>query len=245
MLLLSNVLSRSTWRLMVACTIVGGAIAACMPASAGVVVPTTEHFATDAANWHDNSGTAEVSWVASGGPDGSSYVSTAFNFVDLPPGVPIPGNAVALFRAQDEFNSSDNAFVGDWVSSGVSEFSFYVRHSASMPLNFFARFATPANAPAWSGVEFAPVAPNTWTLITIAISLSNPGLFFEGPPGAGQAEFNAVFGNLGHVQIGAFAAGLAGVDQTVTFDLDQPTITPAPGAVGLLGLALLTRRRRR
>ena len=233
--------------MIVACSVLACAATASTHSQAGVVVPTTEHFATDAANWRDNSGTAEVSWVASGGPDGSAYVSTTFNFVDLPPGVPIPGNAVALFRAQDEFNSSDNAFVGDWVNSGVTEFNFYIRHSASMPLNVFARFATPGNAPAWSGIEFTPVAPDTWTLITIPIALDNPALFFEGPPGAGQAEFNAVFGNIGHVQIGAFAGGLAGVDEVVTFDLDQPTIAPAPGALALLGMTLASRafRRRR
>jgi hypothetical protein len=215
--------------------------------SLAVVNPFTEHFANDASNWHDPSGLAPATWISSGGPDGSSYVSTTFNFVNQTPGLPFPNNAVNLFRGQDEFNSSGGAFVGDWITAGVTELSFYIRHDGSQSLNFFARFSTPSNFPAWSGVEFTPIAPNTWTQITVPIALSNPGLFFEGPPGAGVTEFNAVFGNIGHVQIGAFGGTLAGVDETVTFDLDQVSIVPAPAAGALFAtvFGLLTRGRRR
>jgi hypothetical protein len=211
----------------------------------GTIVPFTENFATDAANWYDNAATAPVQWVANGGPDGSSHVSTNFNFVNLPPGLPIPNNPVNLFRAQDEFNSSGGAFFGNWIADGVTAISFAIRHDGPTPLNFFARFATPNNFPAWSGVQFAPVQANTWTTITIPISLSNPALFFEGPPGAGQAEFDAVFSNIGHVQIGAFAGSLAGVDDSVRFDLDQVTLVPGPGALTMLALMGVSRRGRK
>lgn len=213
-------------------------------ATHGAVVPFTENFTNDAANWYNNAGSAPVDWASSGGPDGGSYVTTSYNFVNQTPGLPFPNNAVNLFRAQDEFNTSNHAFEGNWIADGVTSFSFWIRHNAGAPMMFFTRFATPSNFPAWSGVEFSMVAPNTWTHITIPITLSNPALFYEGPPG-GQAEFNAVFSNIGHVQVGVFGGAQAGVNQGFTFDLDQPSIVPAPGALALLGVSGLSRRARR
>jgi hypothetical protein len=213
-------------------------------AARAVIVPFTEHFVSNAANWYDPPGTAPASWVADGGPDASSYISTIFNFVDQAPGQPIPSNAVALFRAQDEFNSSDHAFEGDWIDGGVTDFSFWVRHNAPSAMNFFARFATANNFPAWSGVEFAPIAPNTWTQISFEISFDNPNLFYEGPPPS-PAQFEEVFRNIGHVQVGVFGGSMAGIDHEVTFDLDQPTVAPSPSALALLALSGLCRRPRR
>lgn len=201
------------------------------------VNPYTETFGASAANWYNPLGTAPATWVANGGPDGSPHISTIFNFKDLTPGLPFPNNAVNLFRAQDEFNSSNHAFEGNWIADGVMQLSFDVRHDAPGAMMFFVRFSAANNFPAWSGVEFAAASSNVWTHISIPISLSNPNLFFEGPPG-GLTEFNAVFGNIGHVQIGAFAGGMAGVDQAVNFDLDNVSITPGPGALSVVGMML-------
>ena len=209
-----------------------------------ITVPSVEHFQTGHANWFNASGAAPVNWLASGGPDGSSFVSTSFNFVNQTPGLPFPNNAVSLFRAQDEFNSSDHAFEGDWIGAGVSQFNFRVRHNAPTAMNFFVRFATASNSPAWSGVAFAPVGPNQWTQVTINIAFGDPGLFFEGPPPTIN-NFNQVFGNIGHVQIGVFGGDMAGVNQEFTFDLDQPSIVPAPGLLSGLGLFALLRRSRK
>jgi hypothetical protein len=224
------------------------AVVACLltfvPQSAALTVQFTEHFAVDHANWFDTAGVAPVNWVASGGPDGSSFVSTSFNFVNQTPGLPFPNNAVNLFRAQDEFNSSNHAFEGDWLGNGVSQFSFWVRHDAPTSLTFFARFSTASNFPAWSGVNFAPVASGAWTQITIDVAFGNPALFFEGPPPT-MANFTQVFSNIGHVQIGAFGGDMAGVNHTITFDLDQPTIVPAPGVLAMLIAMGLRGRRRR
>ncbi|MCI0364316.1 MAG: type II secretion system GspH family protein [Phycisphaerales bacterium] len=210
------------------------------------VVPFTENFTADAANWYNSASTAPVDWVASGGPDGSSFASTTFNFVNQTPGLPFPNNAVNLFRAQDEFNSSGGAFFGDWIGDGATEFSFWIRHNAPSAMTFFTRFATPDNFPAWSAVEFTPVLPNTWTQISFDIFFGNPELFFEGPPPT-QANFNQVFSSIGHVQVGVFGGLQAGIDQVITFDLDQPTLVPTPAGLALLGLAALAsgpRRRR-
>ena len=52
------------------------AVAGAISQSAFATVPYTENFTTDAANWRDGAGAASATWVASGGPDGSSYITT-------------------------------------------------------------------------------------------------------------------------------------------------------------------------
>jgi hypothetical protein len=225
--------------------IVALAVASCTCSRAvGVTVPFTENFSTGAANWYNAAGTGPVDWNSSGGPDGSSFVSSSFNFINQTPGLPIPNNAVNLFRAQDEFNSSDHAFEGNWIAAGATEFSFWIRHNAPSPMTVFTRFAPPTNFPGWAGVAFTPVAPNVWTHVSLSIQFGNPNLFFEGPPPS-QAQFDQVFSNIGHVQIGAFGGAMAGVDQSITFDLDQPSLIPSPSSIAVFGFALLSARGRR
>lgn len=191
------------------------------------IIPFTEEFAADASDWRDSGG-ALLNWIPSGGPDGGSYASADFNFVALPVDA-----TPALHRAQDEFNSSGNAFVGDWITEGVTQFSVFVRHDAPVPLTYFTRFSGPGNFPGVAAVNFVPVPANTWTQILIPIVPGNPQFFFEGPP----STFNSVFGSVGHVQVGVTVPqDLAGVDQTFRFDLDKPSIVPEPAA-GLLLLA--------
>jgi len=211
--------------------------AASSAARADLVLPFTEHFSADNANWFDQAGTSGVGWVASGGPGGGgdAYVTTALDFATANSGDPF-----ALFRAQDEFNSSGGAFVGDWIAAGVSEFNMWVRHDAAEVIVFFTRFAGAANFPGANAIEFTPVAPNTWTQITFAILPDNPQFIFEGP----ASTFTSVFSAVGHVQVGINTPeGLAG-GGTVSFDLDVVSIIPAPGAIGLLVSALLVGRRR-
>lgn len=203
-------------------------------AASATIVPFTEDFDSGSANWFNAAITGPVSWASTGGPDGSAYATTEFNFVtslldDSPP----------LFRGHDSFDSSGDGFVGDWIASGVTEFTFTVRHNAPMPLPFFARFA-PNTAPGANAVAFAPVLPNVWTTLTVPI---NPTAFFiyEG------TTYESVFGNVGRVQIGMVVPeGLPGLDQVITFDLDKPTIIPTPATMSLFGLAglAMTRRRR-
>ena len=50
------------------------------------VVPFTEDFSNDAANWFHADGLNPVNWVATGGPDGGAYVSTIYIVPDpVPP----------------------------------------------------------------------------------------------------------------------------------------------------------------
>ena len=208
------------------------------PAVSAIVLPFTEDFDANSANWFNAAVTAPVDWSAAGGPDGGAYATTGFNFQFT-----AANDTPVLFRAQDEFNSSGGAFEGDWITNGITEFSFAVRHNAPAPMTFFTRFAGPANFPGAVAIGFIPVFPNVWTTITIAIDPFNPQFItFEGQ------TFEAAFSNIGHLQVGvSVPEGFGGVDQAYTFDLDKPTITPAPSAAVLFGIAgvALARRRRR
>ncbi len=198
------------------------------------VVPFTETFTNDSSNWFNSPGLAPVDWVSNGGPDDSAFVTTTLNFEGLGAGDP-----AVLFRGHDEFNSSGGAFVGDWVSSGVSGFSAFVRHDADVPLNYFVRFASPSNFPGANNIFFIPVASDTWTNVSAA--LPNPNLIFEGP-----FSYAQVFGNIGHIQIGvSVPASFAGTDTPVRFDLDSVSVVPEPATLGMLivGGAMALRRR--
>ncbi len=214
--------------------IVGICAVATTGSASASIVPFSEEFDAGVSNWRDTDGADTLAWFAAGGPDGSSYVSTTYTVPD-----PIPPFGAVLFRGQDAFDSSNDAFVGNWITDGVREFSFWVRHDAVAPLGVFGRFASPANFPGAAGVSFVPVAPNTWTEIIIPVFAGSPNIFLEG------TSFNDVFSNIGNVQIGAsVTADMIG--QTITVDLDKVSITPAPGVVGLFAVAgLLGARTRR
>jgi hypothetical protein len=206
-----------------------------------VTVPFTENFTSDAANWRDGAGAA-ATWVASGGPDGSSYITSTASAFFLDDNDP-----VVLFRGQVGFNSSGDAFVGNWISTGVNQFSVWVRHNAPVSLDFFVRFATSGNFPGTAADKGALIAPNTWTKLSYEISPShiNEYLFPEGPP----SFYNSTFSSLGNIQIGYSVPAGFGLDtNSYTFALDQPSIpTPEPGsmflAMSFAAIAFMRRRR--
>lgn len=223
---------RACWSLLLMLSQVGAASAA--------TVPFTEEFTDGASGWFNAAGSATVGWQASGGPDDGSFALTEFNFV-----ASAADDTPVLFRAQDEFNSSGDVFEGNWIADGVTEFSAFVRHDAGMPLTFFTRFASPFNFPGATGVSFVPVPSDTWTRISFAIASDSPQFVtFEG------SDFDTVFGNIGHVQIGvSVPEALAGVDAPFSFSIDKPTVVPEPGTLVLLGAAAcgsgVCRRRKR
>ena len=214
-------------------TLASVCVLAGVAAVSGATVPFTEDFDTGVSNWRDANSLDTLSWFAAGGPDGGAYVSTSYLVPD-----PIPPFGAILFRGHDAFDSSGDNFVGDWITVGVSEFSFWVRHDALSPLAIFARFATAANFPGAVGISFEPVLPNVWTEIVIPIFDGSPNIILEGFP------FGDVFSNIGNVQIGInVTADLIG--QTIIVDLDKASITPSPGTLPLLCLAAMGCRRRR
>jgi hypothetical protein len=195
--------------------------------------PFTERFESSAAAWSSAASFIPLTYQSSGGPDGSGYGSTQVPFANL------PSQAQPLiFRGQSNFNSSGNAFVGDWLSAGVTEFSFAVRHNAPEAISFFSRFSPPGGA-GIVGLTTTPVQPNTWTTLTVAIDGSNPLLVYE------FTSFG-LFANIARTQVGIMVpAGLANNPGSFTFDIDNVSITPSPGASAVLGLGLLAARRRR
>ncbi len=205
-----------------------------------VTIPTVETFDTDAANWADSTGLALLTYVPSGGADGGGYVSTSFAFNS---GGGAGGTSAVLFRAQDEFDSSDHAFEGNWIADEVTKLTMQVRHNAPQPLNYFARLSGPGNFPGGTAIQFAPVAPNVWTTLTFDISPSSPQFVtFEG------TDFGTVFSNIGHIQLGvSIPAALADDTTAYTFDLDNAVATPEPGplCLAVLELGLLPAWRRR
>ncbi|HEY1601225.1 MAG TPA: hypothetical protein VGG64_16600 [Pirellulales bacterium] len=206
--------------------------------AAPVTVPFTEDFSSNTSQWMSGASTA-LNYVSSGGPNGASdgYASTLFT-------EPSSTTAVVIFRGQSNFNSSNDAFVGDWVAAGVNEYSFWIRQNSSAALTVGTRFTTSANFPAFSALTETTIQPNVWTEVTFNISPTSPDLQPEGP-----TPFDSVFGSLASLQILAERGPLSAGTQ-VTFDLDKVSIVPEPSALllavaGVFPLGMLLRSRRR
>ena len=206
-------------------------LALATPAGA-VTIGYVEDFSADASGWV-NSTFGALTWSASGGPDGGSYVSTTAASINDPGTIQLRTNGPT---------SSGGNFAGDWLTSGVGVLSAQVLHDAPSPVNFFFRITTGSNAPGIVGVVPIPVPANTWTTISLVISPSNPLIIPEGPP----STFNTVLSNVTQVQVGV-AVPLALEGQPFTYGLDKVQIVPEPATAGLLacGLILLAGSSRR
>jgi hypothetical protein len=200
-------------------------------AAQAVSLPTSETFNVDVANWADNSGLALLNYYPDGGPDGSGYASANYAFNA---GGGAGGTSAVIFRAQDEFNSSGNAFAGNWVADKISKLKVQVRHNAPMPLSYFGRFSGPGNFPGATAIQFAPVLPNTWTTLTFNLTPTSPQIVtYEG------TSYGAVFSNIGHIQLGVSIPAALASDMTLyKYDLDGVVATPEPTTIGLATLAL-------
>lgn len=209
-------------------------LGACASSALAVTNPFSESFNASSANWSSASTFTGMTHFPSGGVADSGYASsTAVSFTGQAAGAqPI------LVRAQSNFNSSNNEFFGNWITSGVAELSLSVRHNVSTPVAFFVRFA-PAAGPGAVAVIPGVVQSNTWTPITLAISQATP-FIYEG------TNFQIAFADVSRIQVGVLVDGtLANQAGPFAFDVDNVAITPAPGAMGLLGVAGLFAARRR
>ena len=203
-------------------------------AMAAVAVPHVEDFDADAANWRSVDGLTDLTWNATGGPDGGSYASGTDNFDLFDAQVLRPVN-----RGLDLANASGGAFVGDWLSGGVDSFRVNVRHDGPFDMSYFVRFESSVFGAAAITRQFL-IAPNTWTEIDIPIAAGNPQFIsFGGQP------FSTVFENVVGVEILAQVGLLAGSNRDVNFDVDKISLVPEPSAAWLLGLMLLAGYQRR
>jgi hypothetical protein len=207
------------------------ALVALLTSSAGAVtVPFTEDFATNNSNWGKSPGAfTGADYVATGGPTGAGdgFISTAFTFAggDL---------GQLVFRGQDNFNSSNDAFVGNWNGT-VTALSFYIRQNSSIPLDVGVRLATSANFPAANWISQIDVQPNVWTKVTIPIT-DTPGPDVIYTP-EGPITLASVINSLGNIQILSQRQTLP-VGTVVTFDVDKVSIVPEPSSMVLAGFGL-------
>lgn len=203
--------------------------------SLGQTVVFTEEFTSGPANWAE--GPAPFGWldhVPSGGPDGGAYVTDTRSITG-------PGD-YTLFRGHDAYDSSGDAFAGDWIDAGYSELSAYVRHSAPVPLTYFARLSTRTtspfvsdNFPAALAIEFAPVPPGEWTRLSFDVSPGSPQLVsYEG------SSYGQVFSDITNVQFGfSIPDGVDVVAADVVFDLDKVSLAvPEPASGAMLAMLL-------
>jgi hypothetical protein len=188
--------------------------------SSALTYPFTEDFTLNTANWKNNA-SLDLNYVPDGGPGDSAHVSTSFSFVAA-------GPQVALFRGQDGFDSSGDAFVGNWLAANVSHLTGYVRHDAPVPLDFFVRVATSANSPAVSFTLANPIPAGQWSPVDFWISFDNPLHTNEGSPS--MAFYNNVMSNVGNVQIGVISGPLLGNPTSFQFNLDRVSIVPEPAS---------------
>jgi len=209
------------------------ALASATPAGA-LTVPYTEDFTSGTANWL-NATSGALTFNATGGPDGGSYVSTTAASINNP--------GTIQFRANNSADASGDAYVGNWTGGNVTLLEADVIHNSPDALTFFFRISA---GPAFIGLVPTPVSPNTWTHISLAIDPANPLLIPEGP-----VTFASVFGNVQNLQIGV-SVPLADEGIPYTYGIDKVSISAVPEPMtgillsgGLIALAWPPRRRRR
>lgn len=148
---------------------------------AAPVTPYLEDFVSDAQDWIDGKTTGTLAtWNASGGPDGSSYISVSMNTSTNATGssrVVFRGNHIdpPTISAPTELHASDDKFYGDWLTGGVNHFSAWVFHEAPVELPYFVRIATAGNFPAIVLTDDALVQPNVWTKLDYILDSSYIG----------------------------------------------------------------------
>ena len=202
-------------------------------ASALATLPFTEDFAADVAGWEDAFG-APLTFQPTGGPDGSSYASSEFNYFGFSGSF---GGGPVTFRANDSDNASGDAFVGNWLTAGVQQVSVFVYQDTGFDLTYFLRVATAFNFPGAVFDNPAIVPSGQWTELVFDIDPNSPLCTGEGP-GSGCAT---ALSNVGNLQFGTSAPlALTELDQVFLLGLDQVTITavPEPGTTVLLGMGI-------
>ncbi|MFM7260996.1 MAG: PEP-CTERM sorting domain-containing protein [bacterium] len=207
--------------------------------SSAAITDFYETFASSAQNWRNSNGASVLNWSPSGGPGNAAYVTSVFNLSATTVG----GFPPTVIRAQQSFGSSGGAYVGNWITAGVTGVTFSFRHNLAEAVSVTGRFATPVNTPGASTVSSILVNPNTWTTISFDLREGSSDII-----SLGGGTYATIFSNIGNMQFGfTVPAALAGQNVDGSFDMTNFAIVPAPGALALLALAGFTgmsRRRR-
>ncbi len=218
-------------------TILITALAAASTLSMAGVSSFTETFESGANNWLQGSFASPVH-VASGALDGSAYISST---ADLNSAGPF---GLSVFRGEDNFDASGDAFVGNYLASGITQISFDFRHNANLDLNVALRVAGSNNFPGM-GIELPSfVAGGQWVTLTFDLDFANPLLTLEGAPTEGF--YNSVMEAVGNLQVSVERPDGLTTPLIVDFDLDNVAIIPTSSSLAMLSIGglLATRRRR-
>jgi len=215
-----------------ALAIVGTALSA-----SASVTPFTETFSNDPSDW-TSSNRGALSWFSTGALDGSSYVSGS---ADLNTAGPF---GLTLLRGEADDMASGGAFVGNYLTSGITTIEFDIRHNAGIDLDIAIRLASPTNMQGIAVQTGYLVASGEWTHVSFDLSFGNPLLSLEGPPSL--AFYEQSMSSIGNLQVSTIRPDGLQTPLVADFDLDNVQITPTPGSAALLGLGMLgaTRRRR-
>ena len=198
------------------------ALMAATSSAKALVVPFTEDFSTGASNWLNGSSAAPT-WSAAGGVDDGGFISASNTVINT-------GFGAIVFRGNALADASSDAFVGNWITGGVSTFSAYVYHNAPVALNFYARLDAGAGR-AGSSVEFA-VPRATW--FQLSVPITDAASSFQS---YGAGTFATVFNNIQNVQIAISTnQAPAVVGQTYNIGLDKVSVVPEPTTWSLVGL---------
>jgi hypothetical protein len=202
------------------------------PAAALAPLPFTEDFATNASGWLSFSNTAP-NWFTNGGVGDSGYISYSLTFTS-PVSGPFGGPPQQImFRGNAGNDASGDAFVGNWLSGGVTFLSLAVRHNYTETLYFYARLDAGSGRAASSAfdVSFAIPATNTWTAVTIPIVDSNPPFVSYG-----AGTFTSVFTNIQNLQFGVYVPTNT-IFTDFRMDIDGVSAVPEPSTWALLACA--------
>ena len=149
---------------------------------------------------------------------------------------------LASFRGDADLGASGGAFTGDYLAGGIDTVTFDVRVLGTGPIGVAARLSTPANSPSIISVLPGVILPGQWVSVSLDLSADNPLVQIGGAPGS---TYEDVATDVANLQIVATQVNGGPTSGLVTIQIDNIAITPAPGAVALLGLGGLAASRRR
>lgn len=194
-----------------------------------IVLPAAEGFNTGDAAWRGNTTATSLNWLSSGGIGDTGYVSTNLAITTTQP---------VLFRGEGALDSSNDLFVGDWLTAGALKVKAFVRHDAPVAMTFLVRVAPSMNTPGIQVTTPAPIQPGSWTPVEFDLHYSNPLLSVGAAPPL-EPKYITTMGAVTNLQF-ALLRPSGYVDATAyKFDLDSVLVVPEPASMLTAALSAL------